>query len=261
MALERVLKLTSPLVEGADVRAAQRFLSHSKYGSFYEGEITGRYGEATAGATRHAKYMLGYPRRNRDPSKKLNQQYDRRLALYLRGETKLGVMHRYRRRKRLAKQKRALMVRAFNEAAKWVGTKENPPDSNRVKFSTWYGMIGPWCAMFVTYCYVQVGSKAFIEGRQWAYVPYILSAARQGLFGLSVTKSPVQGALVLFDWDGDGVADHIGLFDKWVTQGTSFRTIEGNTSADTSGSQSNGGQVARRERYTSQVIAFILVTQ
>jgi cell wall-associated NlpC family hydrolase len=38
-----------------------------------------------------------------------------------------------------------------------LGTIESPAGSNKVKYSTWYGLTGPWCVMFVMWCYQQAG--------------------------------------------------------------------------------------------------------
>ena len=148
---------------------------------------------------------------------------------------------------------------ALAEAAKWIGTKESPAGSNRVEFSKWYGMVGPWCAMFVTYCYEQASealgkvSSTFVRGSRYAYVPYVLNDARNGRNGLSVTTTPEPGDLVIFDWNRDANPDHIGLFEKWVSA-TQFSTREGNTSI---GNDSNGGEVMRRIRSIGSGVVFV----
>jgi hypothetical protein len=152
---------------------------------------------------------------------------------------------------------------ALAEAAKWIGTKESPAGSNRVEFSDWYGMVGPWCAMFVTYCYehgarrIGKDSPSFLRGMRYAYVPYVLNDARNGRNGLSVTTAPEPGDLVIFDWDRDANPDHIGIFEKWVTS-TQFSTREGNTSIN---SDSNGGEVMRRTRTADSSVVFVRVSE
>ena len=128
-----------------------------------------------------------------------------------------------------------------------LGTKESPPNSNVVKYSKWYGITGPWCAMFVSW----VAWKSDIEFH-YAYVPYVVADARAKRNGLRVTSDPQPGDIVCYDWDG-GVADHIGIFEKWHADGT-FSAIEGNTSLS---NNSNGGEVMRRKRYRNQVEAFV----
>jgi hypothetical protein len=153
---------------------------------------------------------------------------------------------------------------ALDEARKWIGTTESPAGSNQCRFTAWYGMVGPWCAMFATYCYElgsPGGSASFAKGSYYAYVPYIVSDARSGRRGLSVPSSPVAGDLVCYDWGGDGVYDHVGLIESG--DGRSWQAIEGNTSSDSGGSQSNGGGVYRRSRSRSQAgaVTFVRVAE
>ena len=138
---------------------------------------------------------------------------------------------------------------ALEQAITQLGVKENPPDSNRVLYSDWYGMVGPWCAMFVTWCYETAGdSPAFIRGSRFAYVPYLVSDARGARYGLSVTGQPTAGDAVCYAWGSSGASseefDHVGLFEQWTGAHT-FTAIEGNTSTS---NNSNGGEVMRRTR-------------
>ena len=56
-------------------------------------------------------------------------------------------------------------------------------------------------------------------------------------------KQPQPGDIVSSTGQGDGVADHVGFFEKGSR--SEFTAIEGNTAV---GNDSNGGQVMRRER-------------
>ena len=138
---------------------------------------------------------------------------------------------------------------ALKLAISQIGVKESPFGTNRVKYSQWYGMRGPWCAMFDTWCFEIAAalraedSPSFVRGAYYAYVPYVVSDARSGRRGLSTTTNPIPGDLVAYDWRRDGLFDHIGIFEKGT--GFSWTAIEGNTSL---GNNSNGGQVMRRSR-------------
>jgi len=148
----------------------------------------------------------------------------------------------------------------LNAAIREIGTKENPANSNQVKYSQWYNMIGPWCAMFCTWADQTGGAptKSFVKGSYYAYVPYVVSDARMGYRGLSITSEPQPGDLVCFDWDWNGEYDHIGIFEKWTTK-PSFSCIEGNTSTS---DNSNGGEVMRRTRNkNSQGTVFVRVKE
>lgn len=154
--------------------------------------------------------------------------------------------------------------RALDGAIRHVGVKESPPGSNHTKFGSWYGVdYQPWCAIFVTYCFEEEagGSPSFKKGSAYAYVPYVVSDARNQRNGLSVTSSPVAGDLVCFDWGRDRTYDHIGLFDAWVPGkvGSSFTAVEGNTGpAD----YSNGGAVMRTTRSLGGIgVTFVRVRE
>jgi hypothetical protein len=235
----RILALTSPHTKGDDVLHLQKLLksniAHIDY--MPDAQPDGEFGTLTAQAVRRAEYWFGYP----TPV----QSCGTILPAYLDGSKKLPLNQRLRRAARLrrARAEAALPLRAkaFHEALKHVGTTEQPPGSNLNPFGKWYGYNGvPWCAEFMSYCYSVAGSKNVKRLARWAYCPFIVADARAGRNGLTVTKNPQQGDIVLYDWDNDGVADHVGLFDKWVVQGSSFASVEGNTSPTNA---SNGGQV------------------
>lgn len=237
----KTYKLTSPRMRGNEVKALQRRLAGvNKFKeNFHPGKIDGVFGEATAGACYRAKYWLGYP------PDKLIRTYGTILNKYLTDKVNLPDAYRERRKARKkAAPKISIGRKALAEATRHLGTVESPRGSNRVKFSVWYGIIGPWCAMFVTYCYSQVGSKSLRRGSRYSYVPYILQDARRNVNGLAVTSHPQPGDLVCFDWNRNGEYDHVGLYEKSLG-GRQFQTIEGNTGH---GNDSNGGEVMRRQR-------------
>ena len=64
------------------------------------------------------------------------------------------------------------------------------------------------------------------------------------------------GDVVLFDWDNDGIADHVGIVNVSPMKATKFTTIEGNTSGT---NPSDGGMVAHMTRRVSDVIGFVRV--
>lgn len=146
-------------------------------------------------------------------------------------------------------------------AKQWLSySRWTDPEPGSV-FGRWYAkMVGdpyfgtsgvPYCAMFVSYCLDWAGVSA--EGMPGAYVPWILSANSEA--GRLVASEDAQpGDLVMFDWQGDGVADHIGIVAENHPDEGWMQTIEGNTSPGTSGSQSNGGGVYRRARSYGSII-------
>lgn len=146
-------------------------------------------------------------------------------------------------------------------AAREVGVKENPAGSNtgpRVKVYLQGHPPEPWCADFVTWVLKQAGFPQ--PTWNWSYCPSWAQAAAKGTAGMRVLKSgePIQpGDLALYDWQGDGVMDHIGFVES-VPAATAFRAIEGNTAV---GNDSNGGEVMYRTRRHSDVGVFIRLPQ
>lgn len=265
MKLKRTLHVTSPPMQGDDVEHAQKMLNSthpdSRFGNFRPGEVDGVFGTTTGNACERAKYWLGYAVKDITPT------YGQILENYLGGYKDLPSLYKSRRAARLkASLQTPLRVKAFNRALAELklGVKESPAGSNRVKYSVWYGVIGPWCAMFVTFCYAAAGSKiSFVKGKRYAYTPYMVQDARGRDWKLrTLTKDEVkQGDIVMYDWEGGGrtgsayKTDHTGLFEKWTNKSKGlFTAIEGNTSTT---NNSNGGAVMRRNRTISQVSAFI----
>ena len=121
------------------------------------------------------------------------------------------------------------------------------------RHGAYYGASGvPYCAMFVTWVLRAAGMEPV--GGDFAYVPYGINAAAKA--GRLVEKhAAIPGDYLCFDWDGDGIADHVGFVE--ANRGSWVQTIEGNTSSGQAGSQSNGGGVYRRARNWDDVIAVI----
>lgn len=142
-----------------------------------------------------------------------------------------------------------------------LGVKESPANSNNVKYNTWYyghavsGSGYAWCAVFITWCFAQTGISANIKGVQnKAYVPsWEAWAKKEGRWH----TEPKIGALVIYDWNKDGGADHIGIIESFDVKNKTVTAIEGNTAI---GNDSNGGEVMRRVRSMSYVRGYIYVT-
>lgn len=152
----------------------------------------------------------------------------------------------------------ATAKKVMDTAIKYLGVKEYPPDSNNVVFNTdYYGrkVSGnyPWCCAFVWDVFRIAGaSSLFYGGRKTAYCPYVETWGKSN--GLTVPISSGRyGDLALFDWNHDGVADHIGFIEEMRPDG-SYLIIEGNTAV---GNDSNGGEVMRRIRPQSTILCII----
>lgn len=248
MLVAKTLTLTSPPMRGMLVGRAQKLLMQNGY---YVGATDAVFGEITARACSEAKYKLGYAAGEIKPT------YGDRLDDYLSKRQAPSFVMRVRAKQRAKKQ--PLGEAVIRVARQYIGVKESPPNSNHVMFSDWYGIVGPWCAMFVTYCFVTAGSKAFTRGERFAYCPFVLDAAKHGQGMRIVPKHDAKkGDIVLFCWDGSGVPQHIGIVLTPVTPSGTFTTIEGNTGAT---SRADGGEVAVRGQDTSVVVAFVRVVK
>lgn len=244
--------LTSPHTKGADVTKVQQLLKKNWTGrDFLQGKVDGDFGPESGRGCIRAKYWLGYataaqkPVAGDDLVRLLSGANDKVLPLALR----------LRRNARLRKQtQKPLRALALERAEKDLGMKESPPESNRCPITARWGIVGAWCCEAVSIWYIDAGSKAFREHVDWAYVPPFLQAAELGLRGIAlIPYSLVEpGDAVCFDWDKDGVPDHVGLVRAIGKKG-GFSTIEGNTAV---GNDSNGGQVMHRERTLGNVATY-----
>lgn len=140
-------------------------------------------------------------------------------------------------------------------AAAEIGTKENPANSNRVKYNTeYYGndiasSKRAWCCAFVWWVFKHAGySDLFYGGKKCAGCTTLMNYYKaQG----QLVDGPYRpGDLVFFQFDADAAADHIGIIEK--DNGDTISTIEGNTSTS---SNDNGGAVMRRLRKKSLIMA------
>lgn len=133
----------------------------------------------------------------------------------------------------------------LNAARRELGTVEKPAGSNRTRYGATYGMDGvAWCAMFVWWVFRQARALPLIP--KTAYTPTFAQWFKdRRQWG----SAPRPGAVVFFDFPGDGVnrISHVGIVEA-VNRDGSIVTIEGNTSPGTGGSQRDGGGVYRRTR-------------
>lgn len=120
-----------------------------------------------------------------------------------------------------------------------LGYSENPPGSNRNKFSdSWGQPPEPWCADAVTRWLADAGA---LDVPRSSYTPALAIAyADAGRFG----RDPHPGAVVFFQWPGMGRIAHVGVVEGVRPDG-SIVTIEGNT--DEAGGRT-GGKVMRKVR-------------
>lgn len=112
-----------------------------------------------------------------------------------------------------------------------------------------------WCAVFVSWCFAQASASSLVAAKNkfgFIYCPDGVNYFKKKN-QLVDPKKAQPGDIVFFDWEGKGIADHVGLVLENHT--TYLTTIEGNTSAEgVTGSQQNGGGVYQRKRYFGKTV-------
>lgn len=131
--------------------------------------------------------------------------------------------------------------KVLHEAASHIGESGRPNASTH-----WYAqrhgtayLSASWCDMFVSYIAAMTGF-----GKQVGEFAYCPSHVNWFKANKQWGSKPRYGAVVFFDWDNDGVADHVGYVEG--TGNGVIYTIEGNTS----------NAVKRRTRYPSDVLGY-----
>lgn len=138
-------------------------------------------------------------------------------------------------------------------ARRQIGVKESPPNSNNVRYNTWYygrevnGKAYPWCAVYVAWVFDQAGVKLPIRT---ASCGALMRSAQSA--GCWVTGDYRPGDVVIYDFPGGAKTDHCGIVES--VDGTYISAIEGNTS---SASDADGGAVERRARKFSQIVGAV----
>jgi len=123
-----------------------------------------------------------------------------------------------------------------------IGVRESPRGSNRVKYTKWYGLVGPWCAMFCSWVARQAGVPKDVIPTH-AYTPDGRNFFRNKD---RFYKRPKVGDIVYYQFPGFARVSHVGIVEK-VHRDGSWTAIEGNT--DAAGGRT-GGQVMRKRRYS-----------
>lgn len=133
-------------------------------------------------------------------------------------------------------------------AKKELGVKESPPNSNNVKYNTWFyghevsGSAYPWCCTFISWLFkAEQGlckkTASCLELLEWF--------EQRG----QIVKIPQAGDIVFFKYKTNNRrTNHVGLVVS--VSGNVINTIEGNTSTT---NQDNGGCVMQRNRYNNIV--------
>lgn len=164
-------------------------------------------------------------------------------------------------------------VREFMEVAiRQNGYKESPPNSNNTKYGKWIGMnYQPWCSSYISWCGNEAsdvfgGDNPIAKSANAAVLQDLTVSQKHGSWimkktasnatKLSGQKKAKEGDIIDFDFGANDLyRRHTGLCIGVI--GDEYVTIEGNTSSDERGSQSNGGMVAIRRRSYKDVCSIV----
>ena len=138
----------------------------------------------------------------------------------------------------------------INKAMNEIGVTEYPPNSNNVKYNTYFygkpvsGSAYPWCAVFVWWILSSCGIKVPKTASCMAMAEYFKEHGRWG-------ATPQVGDLVFFKFKTNNRwTNHVGIVID--VKGNEITTVEGNTSVN---SDDNGGAVMRRKR-TANIVGY-----
>jgi hypothetical protein len=256
-AVHRPLSLHSPKLHGDDVQALQGSIN-KQYDHFKidrEIEVDGVLGSETFDAAEEIAVCTGVVGEGQlklkrhvisEATQKLIRGRD------LTDDEKRAQSRRQTYRTALRKRyDKSPGEKAIAKAEKLVGVHEEPAGSNwggKVEdFIRFTGYTGPvfWCGCFAAWVAIKLGGAHIPSRIRIGYAPYITADAlahTNGLKAVSVHKARPGDIGCL--WGGE----HVVTVREPVNPGdTMVKTIEGNTSAS-HGYQSNGGEVAKKER-------------
>ena len=103
-------------------------------------------------------------------------------------------------------------------------------NSGGQKFWSWYGFDShvEWCACFVSWCADQSGLIASGNVPKFSLCSDGVTWFQGKNKWQSGGTTPSAGMIIFFDWDHDGISDHVGIVEK--CEGGRVYTIEGNSS-------------------------------
>jgi hypothetical protein len=253
----RTLKLTSPHMRGEDVGRLQRKLGV---------KVDGDFGDDTGAAVARWKKYAGYP------VDEIDMLIGARGQRLLYGEQKLPDDYRERAIARRAAAQAAKAKRSHRELSTDLlvamarrGVGERPAGSNKVPeliglankngVRDMPNMGAAWCEFAVNVTSLEYGGRyarfALVDRKTngWYTVTAVGNAQRRVLCEIVPFHLAQYGDRVYFNFGGRDLVQHVGRFLRW--EGSTVRSVDGNTSVN--GSQDNGGEVQVRVRSRSTV--------
>lgn len=118
--------------------------------------------------------------------------------------------------------------------------KQEVGSSNGEKYWRWYGFDSyvEWCACFVSWCGEQAGLIESGAMPKFSLCENGIDWFKSHGKWQETGGIPSAGSLVFFDWNGDGISDHVGIVEKY--EGGIIYTVEGNTGTNIGGNNVRG---------------------
>ena len=118
--------------------------------------------------------------------------------------------------------------------------KQEVGSSNGEKYWRWYGFDSyvEWCACFVSWCGEQAGLIESGAMPKFSLCENGIAWFKSHGKWQETGGIPSAGSLVFFDWNGDGISDHVGIVEKY--EGGIIYTVEGNTGTNIGGNNVRG---------------------
>lgn len=156
----------------------------------------------------------------------------------------------------MQKTRQEVIKLVLDTAKKEIGTKEDPPYSNSVKYNKWYygnDTRVPWCATFVSWLI----STSTGFNRKFESCPYWVDFHKKYKTFISKDKTPELGDIIFMAFSEADInaqsPAHVGIV-VGINKDGSIQTIEGNTSDGKS--QDNGGEVLEKTRYLHNIVGY-----
>ena len=117
----------------------------------------------------------------------------------------------------------------YRESERNYEVQEDGSLKGYTRYGAWYGLpYGDWCAMFVSFCLRYADIPETAVPWECGTRPWVEKLRERNLYADAEGYLPKAGDIVFFDWERDGLTDHVGLVSAVDAESGTLQTIEGN---------------------------------
>ena len=121
----------------------------------------------------------------------------------------------------------------YTESTRNYAVWEDGSIHGYTRYGAWYGVPhGDWCGMFASFCIYYADVKGM--PLNYGVRPWIEDLTALKLYHEAEVYAPKTGDLIFYDWEGDGLSDHVGLVAEIIPateyEPARVKAIEGNSS-------------------------------